>query len=510
MTDYPLEIAALENELYAGTISLRSLGTLEEHYARVAREEPENEQEATLALARIYDIATRYAHKKLAVTGKKYILYLNDKATRNSLHGKSKSIAFADLPSFMADPEGLGLLLDMLRVPEVGELRIARRIADANPSLLALLMTAAARAHKDCSVTEAPTLSHIRVEDLHAGDPTRLPEVERLLREKESPGNACPDVPAEIHIDPVVGTCNIACRFCPSGIKGIPKRVMDLAVFKQAVEAIPKDMPIKTILTPFTEPFIIRNYLDLVEYAILKRPVARIGFNTNAVAMHKKRAERLVDMQVKYLVISMNMPDRESYKWFHGHDFYNRVVENVHTLKKIRDAKGSLYPQIYVQFLEHSKTSHLVPAALAYWRSVADSAVLRRMAIPGDSPEVRKQLLGQIGEDPHKNQIATKYPCRQIYLTLAVDIRGYYLPCTNLETARSIHPTNPDIHEEMVLGHVRDMSFLEAWRSKKFKEIRALQWAGQLPACRGCVNRQYTESALFGLRESMVRHCFGV
>ena len=491
-------INEIEIDLYHGNVSLEKLAILEKYYDEKKSNFESTHPEDVFALSRTYEIARRYAAKKVKEFGK-YILYITNKTPRNKLVANIKYFSFNSYRSFMTDSEGFLLVVQLLSDPMVSALRVQSDIAEQYPELYSALLRVSENANKQCTTDDKKSDS----EFVFAKQSLKLIEhnTDSLIDL---------DLPRELHIDLAVGKCNIACRFCRCGIENIPTLAMSFDIYKQAIAAIPKNLFIKTVLTPFTEPFITKNYMELLEYALIQRPHANIGFNTNAAPMHKKRCERLIDLQLKYINISLNMPDRESYKWFHGRDFYERVTENIMYLVALREQKGSEYPKIYVQLLEHEKVRDKLAAAQQYWATVADSAWIRRIAIPGDTPEVRKELLEKIGDDPHKEQIQTKYPCLQCYITLGVDINGYYLPCTNIETARSINIENQNIYDEMVIGHVRDMSFLDAWKSEKFKKLRALQFAGRLDACRGCLNRQYTESRLFSLKNAILKQCYSV
>ncbi|HJB66739.1 MAG TPA: radical SAM protein [Candidatus Mailhella merdavium] len=316
--------------------------------------------------------------------------------------------------------------------------------------------------------------------------------------------------PKEINIVTGVSNCNIACRFCQQTFEDVPFRMMDPAIFRKAIDAVPQNIPIKVSMTPYTEPLLLHNLLPMIEYAVTQRPVAEIGFNTNGVLLNRRRIERIVDIQMKYIIISLNMPDRESYEWFTGKDFFVRVTENIKLLHTMKLERKSMYPKVIVQLLHHPKLENVLEESVRHWKQYANNVWMREISIPGNTVEARERLLESLGNNPFEEQIPALYPCVSPFISAAIDVNGYYVPCCSMGRVRSICQEGESPYDEMVLGHVSEMSAVEAWNSERMQKIRALQMTGLLDACRGCLSRQSREEIFFGLKEALMQSCYRI
>ena len=487
------EACELEFELFNGNIDLLRLGKLEQFYRNKASEGEWSEKECELQIHRIHDIARRFVSRSRE--GIRLIITASTLG-RNFANGR-KIIRFKSRDEFIHSADGLSLALFMLREPEVTSLYMDSTVYKEAPKEAHFLEIEAARLGKFFISYSAELPPYVLSQQ--AVSEGRLFSVPRLSK-----------TPNEISIFTGVSNCNIACRFCPQTFDDVPFRMMDFSVFRKAVDAVPQNIPIKVSMTPYTEPLLLRSFLPMIEYAVMKRPVANIGFNTNGVLMNRKRIEKIVDIRLKYIIISLNMPDRESYKWFTGKDFFDRVTENIRLLHARKYERNSMYPKVIVQFLHHPKLKNVLDEAVQYWEQFSDEVWIREISVPGNTAEARERLLESMGNNPFEEHIPALYPCPSPFVSTVIDVNGYYLPCCSIGTARSIAQEGESPYEEMVLGHVNEMTVVEAWNSEKMQKIRALQMTGLLDACRGCLSRECREGDFFGLKEALMQSCYRV
>ena len=487
------EACELEFELYKGNIDLLHLGKLERFYRNRAGEGEWSEKECKLQVHRIHEIARRFVSR-----GREGIrLIITASALGRNFANGRKIIRFKTRDEFLQAPDGFSLALFMLRDPEVTSLYMDSTVYKEAPKEARFLELEAARLGKFSiaysSHLPSYTLSKQEVRD---GRLLAVPQLSVF--------------PKEINIFTGVSNCNIACRFCQQTFENVPFRMMDFSIFRKAIDAVPQNIPIKVSMTPYTEPLLLRNFLPMMEYAVMKRPVANIGFNTNGVLLNRRRIEKIVDIQLKYIIISLNMPDRESYKWFTGKDFFKRVTENIRLLHAMKCERKSMYPKVIVQFLHHPKLENVLDEAVQYWKQFSDEVWIREISIPGNTVEARERLLESLGNNPFEEQIPALYPCSSPFISTAIDVNGYYVPCCSMGRVRSICQEGESPYDEMVLGHVSEMNAVEAWNSEKMQKIRALQMTGLLDACRGCLSRQSREETFFGLKEALMQSCYRI
>src|SRR5207237_10444508 len=99
-----------------------------------------------------------------------------------------------------------------------------------------------------------------------------------------------PPVPREVYIEPT-NRCNELCQTCPrTFFQREPEADLDLERFKRVLDQFPSVE--RVVLHGVGEPLLARELPEMVAEA--HRRGARVLFNTNALALHRRLAEQLV------------------------------------------------------------------------------------------------------------------------------------------------------------------------------------------------------------------------
>lgn len=320
-------------------------------------------------------------------------------------------------------------------------------------------------------------------------------------------------LPSEITIPTVRGQCNIKCRFCEQAFLDTPYQEVDKHIFEQALRVIPKAF-IKTIMTPYLEPLVSKSYLEnYLKRALELRPDINIGINTNGSHLTGEIAAKLVDWQLKYINISMNLCDRESYLRFSGRDFFERVCEGVRLLHAERLKKQSRYPQIIVQFLNIPPVTGNEDALRTYWGQWADSVYFRNVSVPSALPDRVEKMKQELGEEFMTSQVERPrgWPCMSLFSTCAIDYAGNYLPCCPGKRAAATATTEAEeaLAESLIIGNIFEEDIAAVWQGKRLQRIRAMQVADLLPVCTACRMNQTGCKDLLALRNAFYAHYYG-
>lgn len=314
-------------------------------------------------------------------------------------------------------------------------------------------------------------------------------------------------LPSEIAILPLTGTCNVKCRFCEQAYTKIPYRKMDFGIFCQTINAIPDKMFIKVGLTPFQEPLSTKVFNRYLEYALKIRPEANISFNTNGTFLTKEVSQWLVDIGLKTIVISLNMPDPVSYQNFIGKNLFNKVVSNIETLCCIKKQQNSRYPKVIVQYLKLPPVLGQESVLQQRWGNIADTVWFRNVAAPTSDPQklaAFKKINPQLPETSLLGEEAL--PCMSTMVTCAIDMFGYYLPCCTTLIER--YNSGKRKFKFLEFGHVTNMDVQTAWSSKKLQQIRAWQLAGLIGSCNRCTSNQSNLVQLYSLKNGIIQNCY--
>ncbi len=278
-----------------------------------------------------------------------------------------------------------------------------------------------------------------------------------------------PPFPRIIKID-ICNVCNYSCVFCPqskyTGKVGNIDDKLCVRIIEDAYKAGAREI----CLSSTGEPLLNRNLEKYIRQA-KQIGYEYIFFNTNGYLMDKERGERILSAGVDSIKFSINSGSVENYKLVHGVDGYERVIENMICLSKIRDEK-QINCKLYVSYVAIKPTLHEVESLRERISAYTDDFVVMNANNRGGSiSEIDEKLF--VGNDEYSYQ----YPCSQLFHNVYVSAEGYVNICCQ------------DFENLAVVADLNVMDIESAWNSNEFvafrKKYLAKDLAGTL--CRNCL-----------------------
>jgi len=124
------------------------------------------------------------------------------------------------------------------------------------------------------------------------------------------------EYPLAVNIE-TLALCNAACTFCqyPELLRKGDKMPTKLVekIFCD-LEELPKDLPFSITLAGVSEPLLDKRIFEFIEQLNIRVPQAYIGINTNGAPLTKRVLDRLLDLKVHSLSISMNDHRKTEYE----------------------------------------------------------------------------------------------------------------------------------------------------------------------------------------------------
>jgi MoaA/NifB/PqqE/SkfB family radical SAM enzyme len=305
--------------------------------------------------------------------------------------------------------------------------------------------------------------------------------------------------PQQVSLIYGVAACNIGCKFCNLTQRTYHKELMTREILTAAVDGIDDEYGNRISLTPHTEPLLIKEYLNQIEYVAARKPNANVGFNTNGVLLGSDLAHQLVDSGAKHVHISLNMATREDYLWFTGKDYFEQVVRNIDNLLEIRaNSKSQSQLKISVQLLKMPRNESYIDAFTKDWRSKLDGVMLRSI-----SPDVGGDIDVDTDLSLSKKYIdfcKGYYSCYSMWTSLAVKWDGEIFPCCAIGNDK-LRVADKHI---LRMGNVREVKLFDVWRGAEIRHARIAQSTGLLSPCRNCETyRQVDEVKLLELERQL-------
>lgn len=319
---------------------------------------------------------------------------------------------------------------------------------------------------------------------------SRSPFIRRLLYWFEP-------YPSYIEIE-VTTRCNLKCIMCEHTYWNEPNRDMSFEEFKNIVDQFPR---LKWIgLTGIGESFLNRDFMKMLKY-VKSRDVFVELYDT-FYFIDRKTAEELIDMGVDKIFASIDAATKETYEKIRVGSNFERVINNVRTLFRLKEEKKTCFPEIAFHYIVNKLNLHEIPRYINLVHSLVgeENVTIQFTRMLHEFKEV-KDLFVEIPEETIRivNKIAEDLGIKLIWNKDVPQVKplikeciewtmpfifvtGHVIPCCSGNEAG-----HRDFQKRTALGNVFEKSFKEIWRSKKYKSLRRMLRRGKVPLpCKNC------------------------
>jgi len=280
-----------------------------------------------------------------------------------------------------------------------------------------------------------------------------------------------PEIPApfprRISVE-VTNHCNQRCVLCPRQAFTRPLGFMDEDLFARiARECAPHGT--RLWLHFLGEPLLHRGLVRMIELA-KRLGVGEVGLSTNAVSLHGRLGDALLQSGLDRLECSMDADDAATYLAMRGRDHFDRVAANVRAFLERKRALGREHPVTSIQFMRTPELTATLDRVVAAWRPLLgprDFVMTIEPASFGGAVDVG-------GEPP-----AERTPCRWLYASLMILQDGTVTMC------------GADWDAHAPLGNARDATIAEIWHGAELARRRRAheeQRFDRIPPCTSCTD----------------------
>lgn len=315
--------------------------------------------------------------------------------------------------------------------------------------------------------------------------------------------------PREVYIEPT-NRCNELCQTCPrTFFKREPEADLDLDRFVRILDQFPGVE--RVVLHGVGEPLLAPDLPLMVAEA--HRRGARVLFNSNAIALHRRLGERLVDAGLDELRVSMDAADPQTYRAIRGVDGFAKAMRRTADFCAYLRERGAARPRVSLYFMAMRENLAQLPAVIERAGEIgARAVVLQRLvyfeaglaakeqSVMGDADaellerceqaarRAGVELVGTGAKGPEDSlqPLDTKRPwagCTRPWRSTYVTANGNVLPCC-------IAPFSTADYGGIILGNVFEQPMSEIWNGGQYAEFRRAHASQEAPEpCRGCGTR---------------------
>ena len=309
--------------------------------------------------------------------------------------------------------------------------------------------------------------------------------------------------PYLLRINPMGAVCNHACPMCwlqhiaPAELKEnqrLDRELgMTLAEYQSLFNAMPAGLQ-EVNLVGGGEPLIHPDAVEIMRE--VKRRRWRGLLITNGTLLREGVARAMTQMRWDHTRVSVHAGDRETFLKIHGVDRFETLRQNLRAFDRLRREAGAREACELVVFnVIQRENLATLDKLFAFAEEVgADSVVFEKVIMhTGDAPLSAGELRGA-RETLAAGAAACPVPCNleeilgQLALEEAAVTAGKpFRPGGRCSVGfdqvfvNSTGDVTPCCFSNEIMGHLREQSFGEIWKSKKFQNFRRRLIRGKFP-----------------------------
>ena len=279
-------------------------------------------------------------------------------------------------------------------------------------------------------------------------------------------------MPLAVSIEPT-NRCNLHCPECPSGKRELtrPSGVMDFALFKSAIDQLTPQLVYLTLYFQ-GEPYLDSRLFRSIKYAREKK--IKVVTSTNGHFLNEHTLKSTLESGLNELIISLDGFDQQSYESYRIGGDFRKVTEGIRLLVNEKRRLNLAHPEIILQCLVLStnearldeirnlgmqmgvdrvefKSAQFYDFQEGNLLMPVNSRFSRYRKVKTNSPEGTQQYV-------LKNKFRNS--CFRMWSSCVISWDGRVVPCCFDKDAG--HST----------GNLKNQTFGEIWRGKKYGEFR--------------------------------------
>ena len=281
--------------------------------------------------------------------------------------------------------------------------------------------------------------------------------------------------------------CNHACIFCThQKMKRPVGRInKDFAydILQQAYDLGTREVGFYATGEPFILP-------DLADYI---RKAKDIGYTyvyltSNGALATPERVREVIDAGLDSIKFSINAPQKKLYKFIHGKDDFDTVLENLKYLNEYREISKKNY-KIYVTGILTRFTENLKDKYYEIFGNLSDQVVFKYVYNQGGyMQEIDKYLRCDCDKEERRR-------CNLPFDAISVTQEGY------------LSVENADYENMLIVADLNKVSLHDGWYGEKMQEIRRKFLDDDLSGtlCDGCVHHKCSPAKAISPEYSSVK-----
>jgi radical SAM protein with 4Fe4S-binding SPASM domain len=289
--------------------------------------------------------------------------------------------------------------------------------------------------------------------------------------------------PFSISIEPTT-SCNLRCPECPSGLRQFSRNtgMLTLELYKKIVDQL-KDHLIYMILYFQGEPYLNPQFFEFVKYA--KQNKIYSATSTNGHYLTDENAKKTIEAGLNRLIISLDGIGQEEYSTYRLGGRYDKVVEGIKNMVRLKKEMNSSTPHIIVQFIVFRSNEHQLDQVKKLCKEWGVDELQIKTAQINDYkngnpliPTLNKySRYRKLPDNTYEFKNTLPNKCYRMWSSCVITWDGLTVPCCF------------DKDADYRMGDLKEIPFKEVWRGKMYNDFRTRVFTNrkQTDICQNCI-----------------------
>jgi len=286
--------------------------------------------------------------------------------------------------------------------------------------------------------------------------------------------------PFVLFLDPA-SKCNFQCTFCPTGDRALIKEtgrfqgVMKLDVYKKIIDDLslfPEKIKVLRLYKD-GEPFLNKNFAQMIAYAKQSGNVPYIDTTTNGTLMKPEIMEKVISAGLDKINISVDGMNESQYMRFTKFNFnFPEFINNVKWLYENKE-QCEVMIKIPRELISQDQEKEFYDTFGNY----CDRIFVENFAPCWPDFDIEERTGFKITEGIYQQPIAPINTCPYLFYSMSVNADGLVSSCFL------------DWERKLIVGDARIQTLNEIWNSDAFNQLRIQHLSGDRmsnPICSQC------------------------
>jgi MoaA/NifB/PqqE/SkfB family radical SAM enzyme len=292
---------------------------------------------------------------------------------------------------------------------------------------------------------------------------------------------ASPPCPRSVKIE-LTARCNFNCSFCATGYKLRDKRDMDWQFYLKLLTDLKRSGVEEVGMFYLGESFLLPWLPDAIK-AAKDEGFEYVFLTTNGSLCTPEKVQACMAAGLNSLKFSLNYANEEQFVSIARvkSSLFTDLVRNVKTTRRIRD-DGGYHCGVYGSYIDYDgQQGERMRALVAEVEQYLDEVYALPLYSQANLVSVDEQNRGweiRGGNPGRADNMRPAVPCWSLFTEARVSYDGYLSACCFDHDGR------------FRMGSLNEVSFMEAWTSDRFQELRQAHLSGDVSetVCKECVS----------------------